>query len=297
MVNLGGGALGFKYKDPIFIGIQDQDAVVIVNGQIGGRGWELLLPGDHAFELSLGAVDFYPRQAFFGGHESAVGKHGKMRRIAAAEKSVNRRRAFPPGKFQIALERVRFQAQGARIYHVQQPVAAHAQIEIRAGDKKSGNLPGAIRRSDPVYQFAVSIIMPHDSIARIGQKDVVFGYRDRRRQGFFVDFIPTAHGLAAGIEYIDVIACTDVDTARVFVLGAADSDYNSYYFGVNEDALNDGDATLSLSYELNKAWSFGGYVQYARLLDGRIREAANTASGYFNHDDMVVCGVHAKYDF
>jgi len=80
-------------------------------------------------------------------------------------------------------------------------------------------------------------------------------------------------------------------------LGAADSDYNSYYFGVNEDALNDGDATLSLSYELNKAWSFGGYVQYARLLDGRIREAANTASGYFNHDDMVVCGVHAKYDF
>src|SRR3989304_5947246 len=101
-----------------------------------------------------------------------------MRRIATSKKAVYCGRTAAPEKFQIALECIRLQAQCPGIYHVKQPVAPKGKVEIRTCDDKSRDFAGAIGGADLIYQFAVRIVMPNDSIAGIGQKNIVFGDGD-----------------------------------------------------------------------------------------------------------------------
>jgi len=80
-------------------------------------------------------------------------------------------------------------------------------------------------------------------------------------------------------------------------IAAASSDYNLYYFGVDDDALNDATATLSLGYEIMENLSLGAYVTYAKLLDSDIEDAADASDALFNDGDIVVGGVTAEYSF
>lgn len=81
-------------------------------------------------------------------------------------------------------------------------------------------------------------------------------------------------------------------------VGAATADYNEYYYGTTDDALNDGNAVLTLTYALSEALSLGGYVQYAKMLDSNIEDVVEAEdSGYFNDGDVVVGGVSASYSF
>lgn len=80
-------------------------------------------------------------------------------------------------------------------------------------------------------------------------------------------------------------------------IAAASSDYNLYYFGVDDDALNDATATLTLSYEPMENVSVGAYVTYAKLLDSDIEDAADESGAMFNDGDIVVGGVTAEYSF
>ena len=80
-------------------------------------------------------------------------------------------------------------------------------------------------------------------------------------------------------------------------IAAASSDYNLYYFGVDDDALNDATATLTLSYEPMENVSVSAYVTYATLLDSDIEDAADTSDALFNDGDIVVGGVTAEYSF
>jgi hypothetical protein len=78
-------------------------------------------------------------------------------------------------------------------------------------------------------------------------------------------------------------------------IGAADSEYNSVYFGVDEDALNDGNARASVSYALMESLTLTGYIQYTTLLDSDIKDAADVT--YFNEGDIVWGGGSLAYSF
>ena len=103
------------------------------------------------------------------------------------------------------------------------------------------------------------------------------------------------YGQVGVAHSIDLLKDLSLDLSAS--VAAASSDYNKYYFGVDDNALNDGNVTAGLTYKLSDAWVLGGYVQYARLLDSKIRDAANDSTAYFNKNDMVVGGVHASYSF
>ena len=78
-------------------------------------------------------------------------------------------------------------------------------------------------------------------------------------------------------------------------ISMADSSYNEYYFGVDDSALNDAGATLTLSYVPMENVTVSTYVTYAKLLDSDIEDAADEI--YFNNGDIVVGGITAEYTF
>ena len=69
-------------------------------------------------------------------------------------------------------------------------------------------------------------------------------------------------------------------------IGCASSDFNEYYFGVDDDALNDGVLGLALAYAPNDNWSFTASAQYIALLDGDIEDGAD-AVGYHETEGLV----------
>jgi outer membrane scaffolding protein for murein synthesis (MipA/OmpV family) len=77
-------------------------------------------------------------------------------------------------------------------------------------------------------------------------------------------------------------------------VGAAASDYNAFYFGVGDDALNDGSVKLSLSYAMTDDLSLTPSIQYSMLLDSAIEDGAEAIYG---EKDYFVGGVTASYSF
>lgn len=92
---------------------------------------------------------------------------------------------------------------------------------------------------------------------------------------------------------IDVIDDT-MDVELGFGIAFATEDYNTYYFGVEDTALNDGNLSLSTSYALNEAVSLGAQVAFTWLWDSDIEEAAETLYG---NEDLFYGGVSASAVF
>ena len=80
-------------------------------------------------------------------------------------------------------------------------------------------------------------------------------------------------------------------------VGVADSDYNEYYFGTDDVALNDGNAKIGATYAFNESISVSGYAMYTYLLDSDIRDAAKDNDAYFNKGDILSGGVSLAYGF
>lgn len=80
-------------------------------------------------------------------------------------------------------------------------------------------------------------------------------------------------------------------------VGAANADYNEAYFGMDDNALNDGNAKVGAEYALNESISFGGYIMYTYLLDSSIRDAAKDTEAYFNKGDILSGGISLGYSF
>lgn len=77
-------------------------------------------------------------------------------------------------------------------------------------------------------------------------------------------------------------------------IGYGFSDYNEFYFGVADNALNDANVSLSLTYAVNDAWSISPAVTYTTLLDDDIKDAAKEL--YFD-DNEVVGSLTASHAF
>ena len=80
-------------------------------------------------------------------------------------------------------------------------------------------------------------------------------------------------------------------------VGAGDTEYNKYYFGVDEAKLNDGNIKLGASYAFTEALSLNAYAMYTYLLDSEIRDAAKENDAYFNKGDILSGSVSLGYTF
>ncbi len=77
-------------------------------------------------------------------------------------------------------------------------------------------------------------------------------------------------------------------------IGAATSDYNSFYFGVNDTALNDVNAGATLGIAVTKALTITPAVQYTTLVDNKIKDGAATL---YKDTEAVVGSIKATYVF
>lgn len=97
-------------------------------------------------------------------------------------------------------------------------------------------------------------------------------------------------GAAYSYDLLKDTLCLDVSAS----LGAADADYNTYYFGVDDAALNDATAALSVTWTASEAFSVTPGVQYSVLVDDAVRTGADDAYG---HKDAVVGSLSVSYVF
>jgi hypothetical protein len=109
------------------------------------------------------------------------------------------------------------------------------------------------------------------------------------------DEVNGVYGLVSVRQDFEVTKEFSIDAT--LSLGAANTDYNEAYFGLDDNALNDGNVKVGASYTLNESLSFNGYVMYTYLLDSSIRDAAKANDAYFNKGDILSGGVSLGYNF
>lgn len=77
-------------------------------------------------------------------------------------------------------------------------------------------------------------------------------------------------GISHGFELVADKASLSLGAS----VGAGSSEYNSFYFGTDDDALNDGNLSASLPIKLSETVTITPGVQYTMLLDSDIEDAA-----------------------
>lgn len=103
------------------------------------------------------------------------------------------------------------------------------------------------------------------------------------------------YGVASISHSMDLVDKLSAEIA--LSVGYANEDYNAYYFGVEENDFNDGNAKLTLTYAVLENLSLSGYVLYTKLLSSDIEEAADANEAYFNDGDVVSGGATVAYTF
>jgi hypothetical protein len=88
--------------------------------------------------------------------------------------------------------------------------------------------------------------------------------------------------------------CSAASADIAFSAGMADSDYNLYYWGVDDSALNDGNVSLSLPWTINDTWTITPIITYTWLWDSDIEDAAEQV---YLDKDQVYGGVTASLTF
>lgn len=92
--------------------------------------------------------------------------------------------------------------------------------------------------------------------------------------------VDEADGFYASLALSKEIALCDKTTLELSAsLGAADEDYNSFYFGVDDAALNDVTTCAKVSFALSETVTLTPCVQYAWLPDSDIRDGAKALYG------------------
>lgn len=77
-------------------------------------------------------------------------------------------------------------------------------------------------------------------------------------------------------------------------VGYADADYNSFYFGIDKDALNDWNSGLGLAVNVTKSVTLSTGIRYIDMLDGDIK---NGAKATYGSEDSVITKIVATVNF
>lgn len=102
--------------------------------------------------------------------------------------------------------------------------------------------------------------------------------------------------VSLGVSH-EVKATEKLSLKAMASVGAADSKLNRYYFGLDDDTMDDANVGLSATLSVNEAVSLGARVAYTWLLDGDLEDAADANPGYFNDGPIVYGGVSATWAF
>lgn len=97
----------------------------------------------------------------------------------------------------------------------------------------------------------------------------------------------------AGLSY-SLAMCEKCTLDTGVSLGYGSSDYNAYYFQVDDEALNDLSAVASLTYAMTEKLSVTPGVAYSMMLDDEIKDAAEALYG---DDQKLVGSVSVNYVF
>jgi uncharacterized protein (TIGR02001 family) len=98
--------------------------------------------------------------------------------------------------------------------------------------------------------------------------------------------IDEADGFYASFGLSKSLAVADKATLGLSAsIGAGDEDYNTFYFGVDDAALNDANVAASLSFALTDKITLTPGVQYTWLLDSDIEDGANAL--YLDDEQFV----------
>ena len=131
----------------------------------------------------------------------------------------------------------------------------------------------------------------HEVFASVGLSSVPLNptlqvnYDFDAADGFYANF-----SLSQGIEVVKDRASLVASAS----LGAGSGEYNAYYFGVSQAALNDGIVGLALPVTLPAGWTIKPAVQYVFLPDTASRTAADSIYG---HKDRFVGSLTLSYGF
>lgn len=130
-----------------------------------------------------------------------------------------------------------------------------------------------------------------EAFAVIGFGDVVLKptlsvyYDFKEADGFYASL-----GVAHSFELVKDKATLDLG----FSTGAGSSDYNAFYFGQDDDALNDGNVSLAIPFKPCSAITLTPAIQYTWLWDSEIEDAAE---GLYKDTDQVIGSIKASYTF
>jgi len=140
---------------------------------------------------------------------------------------------------------------------------------------------------------SASVPSTREAFVTVGKEDLLLSpsasvYYDFGQVNAFYGLVSVSQGYEVSKE---------LSLSATLSIGAGDSDYNKYYFGVDEAKLNDGNAKLGASYAFNKSVTLSAYAMYTYLLDSSIRDAAKENAAYFNKGDILSGGVSLGYSF
>ncbi len=104
-----------------------------------------------------------------------------------------------------------------------------------------------------------------------------------------------ADGVYANLALSYSHSIADKATLSLFTsLGAASAEYNEFYFGVDDSALNDLNVGASLSIPVTKSLTIVPAVQYTTLADGDIKDGA---AELYADEDIILGSIKASYVF
>lgn len=96
-----------------------------------------------------------------------------------------------------------------------------------------------------------------------------------------------------GLAYSHAL-CSMTTLGLFASIGAATSDYNSFYFGVEDSAVNDVNVGATLGIAVTKSLTITPAVQYTTLPDSKIKDGA---AGLYKDTEAVVGSLKATYVF
>ena len=113
-------------------------------------------------------------------------------------------------------------------------------------------------------------------------------YYDFKEADGFYGSLSVGHSVPVGD-----MASVDVNAS----IGASSSDWNEYYYGTQDDALNDWSVSVAVPVAACDSLTITPAVQYAALIDSDISDTVEEGGLYYGETDQWIGSLKASYAF
>lgn len=80
-------------------------------------------------------------------------------------------------------------------------------------------------------------------------------------------------------------------------IGVSSSDWNEYYYGTDDEALNDWSASVAVPFQACDSLTITPAIQYAALIDSDITDTVEETGLYYGETDQWIASLKASYGF